>query len=161
MWKHCETSTRGPQLSCCDCSEITLCTLPQPSTQWSSKGNSRHEPDSVGEKPVCPQPQTDVPWRPAPWNSGSKVYWCFSRVLFTLRKCELRAKKKSLDLGDRDWALAMSLGILGSSHYLLVSVGFVISRKQVSQWVLPGSTEALGQVFRDCFWPEIDSRNLC
>lgn len=49
----------------------------------------------------------------------------------------------------------MSLGILGSSHYLLVSVGFVISRKQVSQWVLPGSTEALGQVFRDCFWPEM------
>ena len=33
-----------------------------------------------------------------PWSSGSEVYWCFSWVLITPRKCGLRAKKKSLDL---------------------------------------------------------------
>ena len=90
-----------------------------------------------------------------PWSSGSEVYWCFSWVLITPRKCGLRAKKKSLDLGDRDWVLAISSGTLGSGHYLLVSAGFVISQKQVSQWVLPGSAEALGQIFRGCFWPEM------
>ena len=60
----------------------------------------------------------------------------------------------------------MSSGILGSGHYLLVSAGFVISPKQVLcglcylteaglPVVLPGSAEALGQVFRDHFWPEM------
>ena len=139
IWKQCGISQGGPHLSLVCLLIHHSLYLVFPITQHSAGAareeqkeitarNSRNKFNSQGEKPMLPQPRMEIPWRTTSWNSSSLVYWCFFKVLVSLRKFGVRVKRSLciLEAAVEPWSC---LQVVESDHYHLVSDGFIISWK--------------------------------